>query len=226
MDVSLKRLMTKLSLKLKKLKYASSGRDAFRAYFKSDDYRIHENYRNRGIDRTSEAIGNIISSHVDHGGRVLEVGCNVGRHLAHLHGQGYENLYGIEINEDAIEALRSEYPKLYEDATIYTDAVEERLPEFPDDYFDATFSATVLQHIRDGESTMDEIARTTSGIVITLELEEPINDYWHYRYRSYREEFESRGFEQIRAWEPSEAPFAESLKDRPHYLRLFEKVDG
>ena len=40
---------------------------------------------------------------------ILEVGCNVGRNLNHLHKMGFTNVAGVEINEHAVKRLREEY---------------------------------------------------------------------------------------------------------------------
>lgn len=55
---------------------------------------------------------------------ILELGCNVGRNLLVLNGEGYKNLYGIEINPNAVEMMKKEHPGL---ATVTVGAIEDVL---------------------------------------------------------------------------------------------------
>jgi SAM-dependent methyltransferase len=70
---------------------------------------------------------------------ILEVGCNVGRNLNHLHEAGYTDLTGIELSEQAVEVLRREFPHLTD---IRVGAAEDILPTF--DRFDLVFTMAVL----------------------------------------------------------------------------------
>jgi len=48
--------------------------------------------------------------HIPQNGKILEIGCNVGRNLNHLYENGFKQLTGIEISENAINALKRMYP--------------------------------------------------------------------------------------------------------------------
>jgi SAM-dependent methyltransferase len=78
--------------------------------------------------------------------RILEIGCNVGRNLAHLFDSGWSDVSGVEINPHAVELLRETYPQL-RDAEIYVGPAEDVLPKVPNDSYDLVFTMAVLEHI-------------------------------------------------------------------------------
>lgn len=96
-------------------------------------------------------------------GSALEVGCNVGgnlRWLAEL--LGARNVAGVDVNERALEVVRSELPGV--DARV---ASARKLP-FPDDRFDLVFTTGVLIHQSPEElpRVMDEIVRCSRRYVL------------------------------------------------------------
>lgn len=98
---------------------------------------------------------------------VLEVGCNVGRNLNHLAAAGFTSLAGVEISEHAVDLLHATYPALAE-ADIHVGAAEDILPTL--EPFDVVFTMAVLEHIHpDSVGVFDEIARLTTGRLVTIE---------------------------------------------------------
>jgi SAM-dependent methyltransferase len=165
-----------------------------------------EYYAYYGPDETSESIRAILASHLGRDARVLELGCSSGRHLAHLHDHGFENLSGIEINADAFETMDETYPDLAAAGTFYCDAIEDVITEFPDDRFDAVFSVETLQHLHpDADWVFDELARVTSALLVTVENEGDegdgdvnyVRDDFPLYYRDWERVFTDRGFDQI-----------------------------
>jgi pseudaminic acid biosynthesis-associated methylase len=93
----------------------------------------------------------------------LEIGCNLGgnvRWLAEL--LGPENVAGIDVNEHALEVLRSNVPGV--DVRV---AVARDLP-FEDGSFDLVFTTGVLIHQPPAElpAVMDEIVRCSRKYVL------------------------------------------------------------
>jgi pseudaminic acid biosynthesis-associated methylase len=93
----------------------------------------------------------------------LEIGCNVGgnlRWLAEL--LGAENVAGVDVNERALEVVRSEIPGV--DARV---ASARELP-FADASFDLVFTTGVLIHQSPDElpTVMDEIVRCSRRYVL------------------------------------------------------------
>ena len=128
-------------------------------------------YAYYGPNETSELLGDVLDREVGRDASILELGCSSGRHLAHLHERGYDDLSGIEINQDAVKVMAQSYPELAETAAIYRTSFQEQLPEFDDNAFDAAFSVETLQHVHpDDEWLFAELARV-AHVIVTVENE-------------------------------------------------------
>jgi SAM-dependent methyltransferase len=131
-----------------------------------------EYYAYRGADTRSEAVRSIVGRHLGKEVSVLELGCNSGRHLAHLADAGFRNLAGIEVNESALGVLREAYPKLAELGDFQAGSFEEILPRLPDGAYDVVYSVETLQHIHPEASwVFAEVARITGELLVTIENE-------------------------------------------------------
>jgi pseudaminic acid biosynthesis-associated methylase len=98
--------------------------------------------------------------------RVLEVGCNVGANLRWITGPvSPGGVFGIDVNEGALELLRSRLPR------INAVAGQARSLPFRDREFDLVFTAGVLIH--QPETTlplvMSEVLRCSRRYVLALE---------------------------------------------------------
>jgi len=87
--------------------------------------------------------------------RILEVGCNVGNQLRMLQRMGFNNLYGIELQQYAIEKAKALTKRIN-----IIHGVADDIP-FKDGYFDMVFTSGVLIHISPGNinRVLDEIYR-------------------------------------------------------------------
>jgi SAM-dependent methyltransferase len=131
---------------------------------------------------------------------ILEVGCNVGRNLNHLHEAGYRNLTGIELSEQAVEVLRREFPHL---ADIWVGAAEDILPTF--DRFDLVFTMAVLVHIHPAseQAVFGELARIAKKLIV---IEDERSETWRHFPRRYGPIFEDFGMKQVHEAEPVGLP--------------------
>ncbi|WP_135851317.1 class I SAM-dependent methyltransferase [Halorussus salinus] len=151
-------------------------------------------YAYYGPNETSEMILDLLDSFVGSDAAVLELGCSSGRHLAHLREHGFEDLHGVEINDEAFDVMADAYPDLAETGTFHHGAIEEVAPEFPDRRFDAVFSVETLQHIHpDDEAVFGELARITDDALVTVENEDRDGDPAEAHDRRSHGEGESRG---------------------------------
>jgi pseudaminic acid biosynthesis-associated methylase len=121
---------------------------------------INSLYRNRfGISRL-ELLDRFFGE-LDRDIRILEVGANIGTQLLCFHKLGFENLYGIDIQREAIERAHQERPIL--------DIIEGNVLNIPfkDEFFDLVFTSGVLIHIPEQEldRAMDEIVRCSSEYI-------------------------------------------------------------
>jgi len=129
-------------------------------------------YAHRGPDETSELLREVFEHYVGQDAEILELGCSAGRHLAHLREHGFENLTGIDINDEAFEVMAEEYPVLHERGTFLTGAIEDIVPGFDDGQFDAVYSVETLQHIPPEDTwVFEDIARVTDELLVTVENE-------------------------------------------------------
>jgi SAM-dependent methyltransferase len=129
-------------------------------------------YAHYGPDATSEWVRDQVVGHVGRDARVLEVGCGVGRHLAELADAGLTELTGVDVNPEALAALRETYPALADAGTFHADTIEAFVTDIDDRAFDAVFSVETLQHIHpDASWVFGELARITDGCLLTVENE-------------------------------------------------------
>ena len=92
---------------------------------------------------------------------ILEVGCNVGNQLVLLQSQGFRNLYGIEINDKAIEISKHTSNNIN---IIQGSGFD--IP-FKDSYFDLVFTSGVLIHTnpKNIKRLMSEIYRVSKKYI-------------------------------------------------------------
>ena len=166
-------------------------------------------YAYYGPDETSESIRRALGSVFDTDAAVLELGCSSGRHLSHLYEHGYGNLYGIDINDAALDVMEDTYPDLAAAGMFYFDAIEDVITEFDDRQFDAVYSVETLQHIHhDNEWVFEEVARITDDVLITVEIEEDhrawadpavkyVDGDFPLYYRNWNHTFSEFGFEEV-----------------------------
>jgi SAM-dependent methyltransferase len=128
-------------------------------------------YAYYGSDETSDALESALRRTAGRDATVLELGCSSGRHLAHLHAAGFDDLAGIEINPDAITVMSQAYPELVAAGTIHEGAFQDILPTVADGAFDAAFSVETLQHVHpDDDWLFAEVARV-ADVLVTVENE-------------------------------------------------------
>ena len=129
-------------------------------------------YAYYGPNETSDLLRTTLDATVGPDAAVLELGCSSGRHLSHLHEHGYDDLHGIEINDEAFDVMDDAYPDLAASGTFYADAIEAVVTDFEDGRFDAVYSVETLQHIHpDDDWVFEELARITDDLLAVAENE-------------------------------------------------------
>ena len=115
--------------------------------------------KNYGITRTELNRRFLGSSATD--ARILEVGCNIGNQLSLLQRFGYSNLYGVDVQDYALEIARSRLNNVN-----FAQASSFSLP-YEDKYFDLVFTSGVLIHIspNDLPAALDEIHRCAKSYI-------------------------------------------------------------
>lgn len=113
-----------------------------------------------GVTRT-EMNKEFLSKFVDKNAKILEIGCNVGNQLRLLQSMGYNNLYGIELQDYAVEKAK----ELTEGINIIKGTGDD-IP-FRDGYFDLVFTSGVLIHInpKNIKNVLEEIYRCSNKYI-------------------------------------------------------------
>lgn len=129
-------------------------------------------YARIGPNEVSDTLADVLAHYVDEGAAILEVGCGSGRHLERLRRRGFENLAGIDINDESFSVMAEQYPRLAEIGTFETGAIEELVPEFDDGAFNVVYSVETLQHVHPDDAwVFEEFARITDDLLVTAENE-------------------------------------------------------
>ena len=129
---------------------------------------------------------------------ILELGCNVGANLNGLFARGYRNLSGIEINKNAIEAMRRIFPELAKIARISQGSVEEVLPQTPSKSVDVIFTMATLIHIHPTSNFIFlEMVRVAKKYIVVIEGETA--NCGHVFARNYRRVFQRLGCPQLKS---------------------------
>ena len=172
-----------------------------------------EYYAYYGPNETSEEVRRILDRFVGSDASVLELGCSSGRHLSELHEHGFDELAGVDINEDAFDVMADAYPSLEAAGTFYCDAIEEVVGAFDDGQFDAVYSVETIQHVHPDDAwVFDELARIADDLLVTVENEgdsatkgSPGEDVNYVRddvplyYRDWNRVFTELGFVEVEA---------------------------
>jgi methionine biosynthesis protein MetW len=97
---------------------------------------------------------------VPEGSRVLDLGCGDGAMLAYLQAQRGCSGYGVEIDDDKVQA------SLRRGINVLQLNLEDGLAMFEDNSFDVVLQIDTLQHLRNTETMLRETARVgRQGIV-------------------------------------------------------------
>jgi len=129
---------------------------------------------------------------------ILEIGCNAGRNLNYLFERNFSNLFGIEINEKAVELMKKTYPRMYEKSNILINSIESVIPLIRDNNFNVVISFAVLMHLPfESNFIMKEITRITKDYLIIVEDERQLILGDRHFPRDYKDIFENMGFEEV-----------------------------
>ncbi|EPY6430224.1 methyltransferase domain-containing protein [Clostridium sporogenes] len=134
-----------------------------RNIYKPDN--LDEFYKKQyGVTR-SEMNNKFLTQYVDRDSKILEVGCNVGNQLRLLQRMGYTNLYGIELQDYAVEKAK----ELTKGINIIKGNADD-IP-FKDGYFDLVFTSGVLIHINPEniKKVLEEIFRCSNKYIFGFE---------------------------------------------------------
>ncbi len=129
-------------------------------------------------------LGNIQSSldyflkfNIPKDAKILDVGCNYGSLIFNLHSLGYKNIFGVEINKNAIEKGKTFYPEISNNLNTY----EAGNIPFENNTFDVILMFDVIEHIPNVDNFLkNEVRRIlrTGGTFIFQTPNKLINIPW------------------------------------------------
>lgn len=132
-------------------------------YLKRNVYSPSElnDFTKKSYGITKDELINEFLKDIPKDARILEVGTNIGNRLLFLQSRGFTNLYGIEIQQRAINYAKNRTDNLN---IIQGDALN--IP-FKDGFFDLVFTCGVLIHISPDNITtaINEISRVSAKYI-------------------------------------------------------------
>jgi len=150
-------------------------------YWREPDGHNNPRFYTTDTSGKKEILLGLMEKYVKKTDSILEIGCNVGRNLNVLAEAGYTSLHGVEINKEAIVAMKQFFPHLKAD--IHVGALEDLVEDLPK--FDVIFSLAVFEHIpTESEWVFPEIEEKVKKYLFTIEDEK--NSTWRHFPRNYR----------------------------------------
>jgi SAM-dependent methyltransferase len=126
---------------------------------------------------------------------ILDMGCNVGRHLNHLHERGYRNLRGVDFSSTAIAQMATRYPQMRATSEIYQMSFQRFLRSIDDPVDVAYTRGATFELVHPSFPLIERLcAKVRRHIVLALQ------ESAHYYPRCWEYEFARQGFELTRLW--------------------------
>ncbi len=139
---------------------------------------------------TSIAPDWVMAFEPDRNATILDLGCNVGRHLNHLFEHGYRKLHGVDASGAALELMRERFPGLAAVATVKHDLFQRFLARAADAAYDVVYTNGItIESVHPAFPLVHHLTRITRKHVVLLieDREPPYPRFW-------ASEFERHGF--------------------------------
>ena len=119
------------------------------------------------------------------GAPILDLGCNVGRHLNTLYKLGFTNLYGIDVQREAFVLMEKIFPDMKAAMHVEQGMFQDYLPRVPDRFFEVVFThGATLELVPPSFPICWHMARTASRAIVLA-----INENGHAYPRLWETEF-------------------------------------
>jgi SAM-dependent methyltransferase len=152
--------------------------------------------------------------------KLLDLGCNIGRHLNALREKGFKNLYGVDLSYAAREACEEVFPELNDLADLTQGSFENYLLNTEDKFFDIIYThGATVEHVTPVFPLVKHICRATKNYVIFGAVH--LNGSTYPRFWQY--EFEKHGFYLKKLLQPEQEWASDSKTNRPMALVVFER---
>src|SRR5205085_707983 len=131
---------------------------------------------------------------------ILDMGCNVGRHLDYLYRQGYRNLRGVDWSSAAIRDMAQRYPEMHATSKIANASFEEFLSADPEPVDLVYTRGATFELVHPGFPLAQRICRIAKRYVVLV-----ISEAAHAYPRFWEYEFAREGFELTHLKRPASA---------------------
>lgn len=121
---------------------------------------------------------------------ILDMGCNVGRHLNELYQSGWQNLSGVDFSSSAIANMSDKYPDLYQNSKTTAASFQEFLPKCNDKYDLIYTNGATFELVPPSFNLIKNVCRIANKYVVLL-----IAESGHAFPRCWEYEFARQGFE-------------------------------
>lgn len=154
-----------------------------------------------GIDPASQAqMDEIMALVPERNASILDMGCNVGRHLAYLHEQGYRNLRGVDWSESAIRDMARRYPEMHAAAKLTRASFEEFLSAAQEPVELVYTRGATFELVHPSFPLIRQVCRIAKRYVVLV-----IGEANHAYPRFWEYEFAREGFELTHLRRPASA---------------------
>jgi len=143
------------------------------------------------LQESSRVLIDEVMRHVSgHNAPILDLGCNVGRHLSALHKLGFTNLYGVDVQREAIDRMREVFPDMCKVSHVERATFQDYLPKTASGFFEVVFThGATVELVPPSFPICWHMARAASRAVVLL-----INESGHAFPRLWETEFKRAGF--------------------------------
>jgi SAM-dependent methyltransferase len=169
-----------------------------------------------GIDPASQVqMDEIMSLVPDRNAAILDMGCNVGRHLDFLFRQGYRNLRGVDWSSAAIRDMAGRYPEMYAGSKLAVASFEAFLSDDPEPVDLVYTRGATFELVHPGFPLIHNVCRIARRYVVLV-----ISEAAHAYPRFWEYEFAREGFELTHLRRPAAAGAPEHRVSLMTFTRL------
>lgn len=154
-----------------------------------------------GIDPASQAqMDEIMTLVPARDAPILDMGCNVGRHLDYLFGQGYRNLRGVDWSSAAIRDMAGRYPDMHAGSRLTSASFQDFLASDPEPVELVYTRGATFELVHPGFPLIRHVCRIAKRHVVLV-----ISEAGHAYPRFWEYEFAREGFELAHLRRPASA---------------------
>jgi SAM-dependent methyltransferase len=181
-----------------------------------------ETYSTNNFDEMDPAsialLDEVKSLAIDKNTSILDMGCNVGRHLNNLYQDGWKNLNGVDFSATAISDMANRYPEMHNNIKTTVASFQEFLPYCKDGYDLIYTRGATFELVPPSFNLIKNVCRVAKTYVVLV-----ISEAGHAYPRCWEYEFARQGFELVHLRRPAEK---NSVNQQHLSLLTFKRLDN